>query len=737
MKQAVRLDSPRDTQVWVATDGALPELVYWGPRLPDEEDLQALAHASETPVPNGGLDLHERLSWLPEAGRGYTDAPGLALRRDGTRLLTAFGLVEVRVEASAVTWHCVDPVATLTLDLLLQVDPESHVFSASATLGNAGTRPLQVDELASVCLPVPATAAERLHLSGRWSAEFQAVREPLGSATWSLEARTGRSSHHAYPGLVLLEAGTRATAGRAWSAQLAWSGNHSWRLLQTRWGPRLWQIGGLWLAGEIELQPGERFSTPVAHLLRTDSGLRELAMGWHDFVRRHVSPAVSTLATLQNRPVQFSTWEATYFDHDAGRLQALAEAAAELGVERFVMDDGWFRGRHHDRAGLGDWEPCPQRHPEGLAPLAVQVQRLGMRLGLWVEPEGVSPGSALLERNPHWCQRVDGRSPLLGRHQWVLDFGREDVQDWAVDWLDGLLRDAPIDFLKWDMNRDFAHEHGEHGRPVAAAHVRGVHAVMQRLRACHPALEIEACASGGGRADLGMMAQCARLWVSDCNDPLERIAMHGAALQFLPPERLGVHIGPALSHTTGRPTSMRARTLVAWFGHLGIEADPQAFTAEERDLLCTVVAAYRATRSRWYRLRSSRIDTGDPAIQALWAVTDDRTEGWLGLLATGRPQAGCPGRLPLPDLVAGRRYAVRPMPPWWPPRRGVKQGGALDDGAELRLFGRTLAESGLVLPSLWSGDACMLHVSETAMNTGSGADAGTVAHDGRATTFPS
>lgn len=704
---AARLDSRRDTQVWASFDESTPALVYWGPRLEDAEDLHALARAMQGPIVNGGLDLFERLSWLPEPGQGFSDHPGLSLRREGRRLLTAFRVRALERRENGLRWSLEDEEAGLALTLRLDADPESHVFSASVELLNTGDGRVQVDELASVCLPAPSDAQECLYLSGRWSAEFHAVREPLGRATWSLESRTGRPGHQAYPGHVLLTPGTSALEGPAWSAQLAWSGNHVARIQHTRWGPRQWQVGGLWLAGEIELAPGERFSTPVAHLLRSGHGLRKLAHGWHAFVRHAVTPR----AQIGPRPVQFSTWEAMYFDHDPQRLRALASAAAELGVERFVLDDGWFVGRHHDRAGLGDWTPCPLRYPEGLQPLASHCQALGMQFGLWVEPEGVNPDSRLFEQHSQWCQHVTGRRPPTGRHQWVLDFGRVDVQDWATGWLDGLLRQLPIDFLKWDMNRDFAHEHGEDGRPTAAAHVRGVHQVIDRLRALHPHVEIETCASGGGRADLAMMARCERAWVSDCNDALERISMHGAALQFLPPERLGVHVGPAVSHTTGRLSSLKAQALVAWFGHLGIEADPLQWRPEERALMREVIAAYRTARERWSGLQTSLLDVADPALRVLWAVTPNASEGWLGVLATGRPQEGQPPRLRLPGLAASRRYTVTALRPWLPPRRGLKRGGAIDEGNRLALYGSTLAEAGLVLPSLWPGDACMLHLS--------------------------
>jgi alpha-galactosidase len=703
--QCFRLDGTDDSQVWVSQDGRMPCLLHWGPPLPAEEDLDALARVLAAPIPQGGLDVAEERSWLPEPGRGFTDFPGLELRRGDRRLYTAFVLQQAIRLSDGWRFDLTDAACGLALSLTLALDTECGVFSARSTLANTGGDALAIDALATICLPLPDGAEERWSIGGAWSAEFRAVREPIGHATWLQEARTGRSSHHAFPGLTLLQRGTNATQGSAWSAQIEWSGNHRIALQRTRLGGGQWQLGELLLPGEVVLAPAAVHTTPLVHLRRSACGLRELSAGWHRFIRSRVLPPQPA---DRARRVQFNTWEATYFDHDPVRLRALADAAAAVGVERFVLDDGWFGGRRNDRAGLGDWWPAPTLYPQGLAPLAQHCRSLGMQFGLWVEPEGVNADSDLYRANPDWVLHVAGHEQPLGRHQYVLDLGRAAVREHLFAQLSALLRGAPIDFLKWDMNRDFTHEAGADGRAGARAHVLGLHELLARLRAAFPLLEIETCASGGGRADLGMLRHCRRVWVSDCNDPLERQHMQSTFLHFLPPEVMGAHVGPRESHTTGRESGIALRTLSALFGHFGIEADVSAMSDGERRLLREAIEVYQGARAWLGDATVTTINSGDETIVATLAVSADHTHAWLTVVATDRSRQALPSVLRLPGLAAGRMYEVHVHPLWTAPARGLKHGGLLDRVQTVSLLGDTLRTAGLRLPALWPGTGCLV-----------------------------
>jgi alpha-galactosidase len=700
-----RLDGARDSQWWVSDDGAMPRLLYWGAPLAADEDPWALARALEAPVPQGGLDVAERVSWLPEPGRGFTDLPGIELRRGEQRLVTQFVLREAARTPLGWCFQLDDAQAAVALTLHLALHATSGVFSAWCELRNDGVDVLSIDTLATLCLPLPAEAEECWSIGGAWSAEFHARREPIGHALWLQEARTGRPSHHAFPGLSLLQRGANATEGSAWSAQIAWSGNHRIAVQRTRGGGGQWQLGELLLPGELTLASGQTHRTPAVHVLRSPRGLRELSAAWHRFVRERVLPPQPP---ERARRVQLNTWEACYFDHRPERLASLAGAAAAVGVERFVLDDGWFGARRNDRAGLGDWWPSSDVYPQGLAPLAEHCRALGMQFGLWVEPEGVNADSDLYRAHPDWVLHVPGREQPLGRHQFVLDLGRAEVREHLFAHLAAVLRGAPIDFLKWDMNRDFTHEAGADGRAGVRAHVLGLYELLARLREDFPTLEIETCASGGGRADLGMLAHCRRVWVSDCNDPLERQRMQATFLHFLPPEVMGSHVGPSESHTTGRVAGIGLRTLNALLGHLGIEADASAMSEDERSALRDAVAVYKEARSWLATATVTAIDSGDDAIVATLAVAADASVAWLTLVATERSSSALPRVLRLPGLDATRRYRVGAHSLWPAPARGLKQGGFLDGQEVVELNGQTLRDAGVRLPLLWPGSGCLL-----------------------------
>lgn len=692
-----RLDGPDTTQVWCSRASAMPQLLYWGAPLDANENLLVLAGATEQALPHGALDVAEVVSWLPETGRGFADHPGLLLRRGEQLLHTQFVLDQsVRVDDCGWRFELSDAHSQVALELALRLDATNGVFSASTVLINHGTGPLAIDTLATIALPVGAALDERIAFGGQWTREFQAVREPIGSAGWLQESRTGRSSHHAWPGVILAARGTNWAKGEAMAAQVAWSGNHRLLLQRCRLGGAQLQLGELLWPGEALLAPGERHAVPAVHFVRTDRGLRDLALRWHRFVRTQVLPPQPS---ERARRVQFNSWEATYFEHDAQRLAALAECAAAVGAERFVLDDGWFAGRRHDHAGLGDWVPCPQRYPRGLAPLAEHCRALGMQFGLWVEPEGVNADSDLYRAHSEWVLGVPEREQPLGRHQHVLDLGRPEVREHLFKQLSTLLRSAPIDYLKWDMNRDMTHAAGADGRAGARAHVLGVYALLDQLRAAFPAIEIETCASGGARADLGILARTRRVWASDCNDPLERQRIHAGFLAWLPPELMGVHVGDVCSHTTGRHTSMAMRTMTALFGHFGIEADMLKMTDHERDQLRLAVAEYKVQRDWLADAQITPIDPPHACLATTLAVSADGRRALLSVVALDRPLTPLLPPLKIPMLIAATRYEVT-LHPLWPADKvvGAKQPGCLAHTKRLSMTGRALTSLGLTVP---------------------------------------
>nr|WP_295777142.1 alpha-galactosidase [Rhodoferax sp.] len=702
-----RLDGLHDTLVLHSEQNRLPRLLYWGSPLPQGTDMDSLAMAAQRPVPHGGLDQEEEVSWLPEPGRGFTDAPGLVMRRGSRGLYTQLHITSARAIAHGWEIECADALAQISVVLNIDMEPTTGVVSARSGLTNQGIDNVQIDWFASITLPVPEYLQHRHSIGGRWSEEFRLTREPIGSAGWLQESRLGRTSHHAFPGLLLSAGDAQASQGEVWAGHLAWSGNHRTLLQRCRMGGMQWQMGELLLPGEVDLAPQETYTTPVAHFARSGTGHRNLSYRWHQFVRSQVLPQPHTPKT---RPVQFSTWEATYFDHDARRLRALAEAAAELGVERFVLDDGWFVGRHDDRAGLGDWDPCPARYPQGLGPLAEHCRDLGMEFGLWVEPESVSANSNLYRAHPDWVLGIADLPQPLGRHQYVLNMGLPEVRAYLFESLSRLLRGTPICFLKWDMNRDMTHAVGLNGRAGAHAHVLGLYALLDQLREAYPYLQIETCASGGARADFGILRRTDRVWVSDCNDPLSRQRIQQGFLLFFPPELMGAHVGDARSHTNGRTASIALRTLSALFGHMGIEANLLNMRGEDLDFLRTALHVYKEHRDWIHQGFVAEVEHPDPHLHVVSAIAQDLGKALLSVvvLESTRTSVAAPVRLRGLDREAV--YRVRVHPHWLARAAAGKTSSAFHQGTTLALSGSVLAEHGLQIPVLTVGDCILLEL---------------------------
>lgn len=687
----------------------LPVALHWGRDLGalDDAALEALAGSAVPGIPSNSIDEPRRVGLLPQPATGYAGRAGLVgSRADGawspvfrpgrvTRATGADGAELLRVEAA-------DDASGLELTTVAELAPAGTIRVRHA-VRNVGAGAYEVLRLPAV-LPVPARAGELLDLTGRHLKERVPQRMPLGFGSWVREQRRGRTGHDAP---LVLAAGTPGFGfrhGEVWAVHVAWSGDtvtFAERL------PEGWScIGGgeVLQPTEIVLGPGETYEAPWLYAAWSGAGLDGVSDAFHATLRaRPGHPGTP-------RPVVLNTWEAVYFDHDPARLTELADIAAAVGVERFVLDDGWFGGRRDDTAGLGDWFVSPQVWPDGLHPLVRHVTGLGLQFGLWVEPEMVNPDSDLARAHPDWLLTLPGRLPPSSRQQHALDVARPEVTAYLLGRLDALLTDHAVGYLKWDHNRDLvdaAHAGPGGLRPGVHAQTAAVYALLDELRRRHPGVEIESCAGGGGRVDLGILERTDRVWTSDSNDPLERQQIQRYTSLVVPPELMGAHVGPARAHTTGRvaPLSMRAGT--ALFGHFGVEWDLAGATAADREELAAWVAAYRRFRGLLHAGRVVRADPDDPSALLHGVVAADGTEALFAhvQLTTSTWATAPPVRLP--GLTPGAVYRVEQVrvgaapvtigapPPW------------LDAGA--RLPGAALAEVGLPAPLLGPEQLVLLH----------------------------
>jgi alpha-galactosidase len=451
----------------------------------------------------------------------------------------------------------------------------------------------------------------------------------------------------------------------------AWSGNHTHYAERVSTGEALIGGGELLLPGEVRLAPGECYRSPWVYG-SYGVGLDEVARRFHRHLRAR-EPRVSA-----NRPVTLNVWEAVYFEHVPERLLDLAERAAAVGVERYVLDDGWFGSRRNERSGLGDWVVSTQVWPDGLHELVRRVRELGMQFGLWFEPEMVSPDSDLARAHPDWIMAARDEWPLESRHQQVLNLGIPEAFDHVKGQLLAILEEYPIEYLKWDHNRDLleAGTQSEGGRPGVHAQTLAFYRLLDEIRAAHPGLEIESCSSGGARVDLAVLERADRVWVSDNIDPHDRQRMLRWTTQLIPPEYLGSHIASGRSHTTGRRHDLGFRAGTAVFGHLGIEWDLAEATDAEIVELRAWLAFYREWRGLLLSGDLVRMDGTPDHVMVHGVVAPDRSRAVFAVATMDSLYPDPPPRLRFRGLERDRSYRLRPVlvgaapaglrpPPWW------------------------------------------------------------------------
>jgi len=614
------------------------------------------------------LDDDCPLSTAPVFAAGWFGPSVAVLRRDGVALPLRWTAAHVKYADNAIRIACLDEVARVELVQTFRVEAGLG-WRIGAELINRGVAPVALDWLASVMVPLPDGADRVVSWRGRHNAELVEAVERLPAQAWLRESRRGISGHGGAPGVYVLGADAGWHAGEVLSLQLCWSGDSRLAIERDDEGFHVLSAGAVLQPGEVVLGPGESWSAPDA-LLAIGQGRNGAMAAQHAMVRTMLRwPG----GTMTPRKVHLNSWEACYFDHDAARIAALARAAAAVGAERFVLDDGWFKGRRDDSAGLGDWTPDPETYPQGLGPLAETVRALGMEFGLWVEPEMVNPDSDLYRAHPDWALHHDGHRLLTSRGQLVLDMRRADVRDYLFAALDTVLRAVPIGYLKWDHNRDLVPAGG-------AGQVRGAYDLLARLRAAHPDVEIESCAGGGGRSDAGMVPYVHRFWTSDTIDAVSRVAMQRGFLSFLPPEVMGSHIGASPAHATGRSQSMAFRAAVASMGHFGVELDPDALDPADRPALARWIGF-----ARWARdlAHGGGVWLGEGGDGLVWQAQGSLDRGLLvWVIRTAPPLDRRPRPLALPFLDGEGPLAVRLL--------GIAGG---------------LAGHAAPVPALWAGQA--------------------------------
>jgi alpha-galactosidase len=694
------------------TGDGLPRALHWGADLGElsDTDLTAIAVAAEAQLVSNTVDQLVPVSLLPEHSRGWLGTSGLTGHRGGADFSTAFRVRAAPVHSGAgalphrVSVEAHDPAASLELTIEVEMTA-SGLVRQRATVGNTGAGIYTVDQVL-LTLPVPAAATELLDLTGRHLRERSPQRAPFRRGTYLRENWRGRTGTDATLVLVAGEEGFGFRHGQVYGMHVAWSGNHRTLAERTSGGVSLLGGGEALISGEVLLASGETYTTPWVYA-SYGVGLDDLAHRFHRYLRNRPQHPSSP------RPVTLNTWEAVYFDQSLARLSALADAAAGIGAERFVLDDGWFRGRRHDRAGLGDWYVDDGVWPQGLHPLVRHVRELGLEFGLWVEPEMINPDSDLAREHPDWIMGTGGRLPPESRYQQVLDLANPDAYWHILKRLDALISEYAIDYLKWDHNRDLIEAgHSRSGVPGVHAHTAAVYLLMDELRARHPGLEIESCSSGGGRVDLGVGERTDRVWASDCIDALERQQIQRWTGLLLPPEMIGAHVGAPTAHTTGRTHTLDFRAGTALFGHFGIEWDLTTASVQERARLAEWVTLYKRLRPLLHTGTPVRGDHPDPALWVHGVVAPDRAHAVFAAVQVATSVQSPAGRICLPGLAPDTSYHVGPLAPG-----DIIQGPAQSPlrwwTTGTTLPGRVLAELGVQAPTLHPERLVLIEARQT------------------------
>ncbi|MDE7048701.1 alpha-galactosidase [Parablautia intestinalis] len=696
--------------IGIVDEENFPGHIYYGKRITDHR-LGHLLRVEEPPfVPS--RNAGERVSFLdtfateyPTHGVGDYREAALKIRtKDGHR---ACGLHYVSHEifegkkkipglptsfagesgCSTIEIVCVDKHLNLKVILSYCVFEKEDVITRHVAVENDGSEEFFIEKAASMSIDMDNRDFEMLTLHGSWARERHKQRRKLGIGYQGTSSGRGESSHQNHPFMALMTENCTWDQGEIYGVQMMYSGNFDMQAEVNQFNCVRWQAGIGTKDFCWKLAPGETFYTPEALLTYSAEGIDKMTANYHEFIRNHV---LRGKYKDKKRPILINNWEATYFAFDTEKLLSIAKQAAGLGIEMLVMDDGWFGKRNLDNCSLGDWQVNEQKLPGGLSYLVDEVNKLGMKFGIWFEPEMVSPDSDLYREHPDWAIAVPGRTPGMVRTQYVLDFSRKEVVDNIWNQMELVLKSANVEYVKWDMNRPLsdlgsAVLEPERQGELAHRYMLGVYELQERLVTNFPDVLLENCSGGGARFDAGMLYYSPQIWCSDDTDAIERLAIQEGTAMIYPLSTMGAHISDCPNHAVGRTTPFETRGYVALAGTFGYELDVTRIPDKDREMIPDQVALYHkyndlVREGDYYRLESYQ----DNHLFDCWqVVSKDKKESlvtWIQVL-------GGPSRhsrvVRLKGLAPDKRYRI--------------------EGEDMVLTGDSLMYAGICMPVM-SGD---------------------------------
>ncbi len=486
-----------------------------------------------------------------------------------------------------------EKASDIVLKLFYGVFENENVITRAARLENHGETAIELEKMLSFSMDLMYENYEMIYFSGRHAMERTAERIPVQHAKVEIGSTRGTSSHHYNPAVILCEEGAGETHGSCIGACLVYSGNFVAAAQKDQKNQTRFQMGIHPTNFCFHLEKGEAFDTPQAILSYSGTGFTKLSQQYHEIIREHICRGTYKHA---KRPILINNWEATYFNFNEEKILKIAEQAQKLGIEMLVLDDGWFGKREDDNSGLGDWFVNEKKMNGSMAQLAEKIHKMGMKFGLWFEPEMISEDSDLYRAHPDWAFAIPGRVPNHSRNQLVLDMTREDVREYLLERLTTIVHDAKIDYVKWDMNRSvcdvYSHVAAQNRNgELYHRYVLGVYDLLERFLAACPDLLLEGCSGGGGRYDAGMMYYSPQIWCSDNTDAINRLSIQYGSSFFYPISTVGSHVSVCPNHQTGRVTPFQTRGDVALAGSFGYEMDLNKISEEEKEMVKEQVAA--------------------------------------------------------------------------------------------------------------------------------------------------
>lgn len=702
----------RNSSLVIDLNNDVPQIIYWREKLSEQSTGQMMSLLRLRQEAPASPMKEIRRSLTPTSGQGYTGHPGLILHGQEDQWSVSPQIKKVtKLANNSYEIVNIDPNRAIQLTHKLILDAESDVLMISTQVQNIGESEIQLDWCAAATFPIPSYFKHIIGFEGHWAGEFQehSLEQHFGS--YVRENRRGRTSHDSFPGLIMRTKTTDQLHGEAYGFHLGWSGNHKIIAEKMADGRAYVQMGELLLPGELKLQKGQCYESPTLYASYTGDGLSNLSQQFHSYVRNNL---IRQQVRDKPRPVHYNTWEGIYFNHDMDTLKDLANRAAELGAERFVLDDGWFLGRDDDKAGLGDWFVDKKYYPDGLKPLIDHVKSKGMEFGLWFEPEMVNPDSNLYRQHPDWALGTPPNPQVGFRNQLVLDLTRTAVFEYLYERLDSLLTEYDISYIKWDMNRDINHPGDANGKPAIHQQTKAFYRLLAELRCAHPTLEIESCASGGGRADYGVLQHTDRIWTSDSNDALERLKIQKGFSYFLPAELMGSHVGPRDCHITHRRVSMATRASVTLFGHMGMEMDLRELSNDEKIELKAMTDLYKQHRQLVHTGDLYRLELPE-YMSGLGIVSSNKTEALFSYSLITCSSASLPDQFHFAGL---NKNAIYQLDIIWPIKSGDHWPKAsifnfkthLPDVDGKQFSGEILMQLGMQLPLLTPQSSLIFHL---------------------------